>query len=352
MSTHGKRRYNVLAAAFVSKVTAPGHYHDGHGLILRVTAAGTKQWVQRLRIRGKRRELGLGGYPLVTLAMAREAALANRRKVHAGADPLAEKRQARGVPTFAEAARKVFALRRDGWRNAKHAGQWITTLEQFAFPRLGERGVDQLSTEDVIAVLGPIWHAKPATAKRVRQGIGAVLAWAVAQGLRPDNPADSVRAVLPKQGGGADPHRALPYCEVADAIAAVRASSAGARTKLAFEYLVLTAARAGEVEVRRHQETREPIAHDDALALVRRIMNLRGRPPVEARVDYIAVLAGQCLELRAAMVKRMARTGRRWRPCGRLGPCGAHAVPAPGAAGPRPGASTSGERAGVLWAVS
>ena len=140
MSAHSKRRYNVLSAAFVSKATAPGHYHDGHGLILRVTRAGTKQWVQRLRIRGKRRELGLGGYPLVTLAMAREAALANRRAVHAGGDPLAEKRRAHGVPTFTEAVRKVFDLRRDGWRNAKHAGQWITTLEQFVFPRIGARG--------------------------------------------------------------------------------------------------------------------------------------------------------------------------------------------------------------------
>ena len=80
MNTHGKRRYNVLSAAFVSKATEAGHYHDGHGLILRVTRAGSKQWVQRLRIRGKRRELGLGGYPLVTLAMAREAALAHTLK--------------------------------------------------------------------------------------------------------------------------------------------------------------------------------------------------------------------------------------------------------------------------------
>ena len=248
MSAHSKRRYNVLSAAFVSKATAPGHYHDGHGLILRVTRAGTKQWVQRLRIRGKRRELGLGGYPLVTLAMAREAALANRRAVHAGGDPLAEKRRARGVPTFAEAARKVFELRRDGWRNAKHAGQWITTLEQFVFPRIGARGVDEISAEDVIAVLSPIWHAKPTTAKRVRQRIGAVLTWAVAQGLRPDNPADAVKAVLPKpNGAGGNAHRALPYIEVADAIAAVRASGAAPVLKLAFEYLVLTAARAGEV---------------------------------------------------------------------------------------------------------
>ena len=250
MNTHGKRRYNVLSAAFVSKATEAGHYHDGHGLILRVTRAGSKQWVQRLRIRGKRRELGLGGFPLVTLAMAREAALANRRKVHAGGDPLAEKRRARGVPTFAEAARKVFELRRDGWRNAKHAGQWITTLEQFVFPRIGARGVDEISTEDVIAVLGPIWHAKPTTAKRVRQRIGAVLTWAVAQGLRPDNPADAVKAVLPKHNGAANnAHRALPYCEVADAIAAVRASSADTSTKLAFEFAVLTAARAGEVRL-------------------------------------------------------------------------------------------------------
>ena len=249
MNTHGHRRYNVLSAAFVSKATAPGHYHDGHGLILRVTRAGTKQWVQRLRIRGKRRELGLGGYPLVTLAMAREAALANRRAVHAGRDPLAEKRRARGVPTFAEAARKVFALRRDGWRNAKHAGQWLTTLEQFVFPAIGERGVDEVTTDDVLKVLSPIWHDKPMTAKRVRQRIGAVLTWAMAQGLRPDNPADAVKAVLPKHNGAGNAHRALPYSEVAGAIAAVRASSADASTKLAFEFVVLTAARSGEVRL-------------------------------------------------------------------------------------------------------
>ena len=247
MDAHGKRRYNVLSAAFVRTATEAGHYHDGHGLILRVTRAGSKQWVQRLRIRGRRRELGLGGYPLVTLAMARDAALANRRKVHAGDDPLAEKRTRRGVPTFAEAARKVFELRRGGWRNAKHAGQWITTLEQFAFPRIGARAVDEISTDDVIAVLGPIWHDKPTTAKRVRQRIGAVLTWAVAQGLRPDNPADAVKAVLPKHNGTGNAHRALPYCEVADAIAAVRASGTAPVLKLAFEFLTLTTARAGEV---------------------------------------------------------------------------------------------------------
>ena len=153
------------------------------------------------------------------------------------------------MPTFAEAARKVFALRRDGWRNAKHAGQWLTTLEQFVFPMIGARGVDEVSTEDVLAVLKPIWHDKPTTAKRVRQRLGAVLTWAVAQGLRPDNPADAVKAVLPKHNGAGHAHRALPYSEVASAIVAVRASSADTSTKLAFEFAVLTAARAGEVRL-------------------------------------------------------------------------------------------------------
>ena len=246
----GRRLHHALTAKRVQTVSAPGRYFDGHGLYLLVEPSGAKRWKQRLAVHGKRRELGLGGYPLVTLAMAREAALANRRAVHAGGDPLAEKRRARGVPTFAEAARKVFELRRDGWRNAKHAGQWITTLEQFVFPRFGARGVDEITTEDVIAVLSPIWHAKPTTAKRVRQRIGAVLTWAVAQGLRPDNPADAVKAVLPKpNGAGGNAHRALPYSEVADAIAAVRASSADTNTKLAFEFAVLTAARAGEVRL-------------------------------------------------------------------------------------------------------
>ncbi len=160
---------------------------------------------------------------------------------------LSRRSGARRVPTFAEAARKVFALRRDGWRNAKHAGQWITTLEQFAFPALGARGVDEISTEDVIAVLSPIWHDKPTTAKWLRQRIGAVLTWAVAQGFRPDNPADVVKAVLPKHNGAGNVHRALPYSEVASAIAAVRASGAVPALKLAFEFLTLTAARAGEI---------------------------------------------------------------------------------------------------------
>ena len=243
----GRRLHNALNERAVRAAKEPGRYFDGQGLFLMVQPSGARSWVQRVTVKGRRQELGLGPYPVVTLKMAREAALTNRREIRNGENPKTNRRRARGVPTFAEAARKVFELRRPGWRNAKHAQQWIGTLEEFVFSRFGDRGVDEISTEDVITVLGPIWHSKPTTAKRVRQRIGAVLTWAVAQGLRPDNPADAVKAVLARQTNGSTAQRSLPYAEVAGAVATVRSSNVAPALKLAFEFLVLTAARAGEV---------------------------------------------------------------------------------------------------------
>ena len=179
----GRRLHNALSERTVRATKTPGRYFDGQGLFLMVQPSGAKSWVQRVTVRGRRQELGLGGYPVVTLQMAREAALTNRREIRKGQNPKANRQRARGVPTFAEAARKVYELRRPGWRSAKHARQWIGTLEEFVFPRFADHGVDDISTEDVIAVLSPIWHARPTTAKRVRQRIAkdyaALLAFAV-----------------------------------------------------------------------------------------------------------------------------------------------------------------------------
>ena len=167
-----------------------------------------------------------------------------------------ERRRARGVPTFAELALADFEHRKGGWRSAKHARDWKATLERFVFPHLGARTVDGITTDDVFRVLSPIWHAKPATAKLVRQRIGAVLAVAVAKGLRPDNPADAVKAMLARhQSVETKGHRSLPYAEVARALAKVRASKAHRSTVLALEFLVLTAARAGEVRFTTWRET-------------------------------------------------------------------------------------------------
>ena len=246
MPRTGRKR---LTDAFVRTATTAGKYHDAHGLILRVMPSGSKQWVQRLVILGKRRDIGLGGYPLVTLAEARDKAFANRKLARAGGDPMAVQRR-RDVPTFEEAAAKVIELHRPNWRNTKHAAQWTATLRTYAYPKIGNKGVDQVSTADVMAVLLPIWNDRHETARRVRQRIGTVMKWAVAQGLRQDNPAgDAIGAALPKNGGIQRHHRALPHAEVAGAIEAVHRSGASATAKLAFEFLVLTACRSGEVRL-------------------------------------------------------------------------------------------------------
>ena len=244
-----RRRTQRLSAAFV-RTAAPGFYCDGHGLNLRVDPSGARQWVQRLVIRGRPRMLGLGGYPLVSLAEARNVAFANRQRARAGGDPLAEKRHGRGVPTVEEAAAAVLEQQRPGWRNAKHARDWPRSLRAYAFPRIGALPVSEVTTADVLAILTPIWYDKPETARRVRQRIGAVMKWAVAMGHRPDNPAgDALGQALGRQQVVVQHMRALPYGAVADALATVRASQAAVTTKRAFEFLVLTAARSGEVRL-------------------------------------------------------------------------------------------------------
>ena len=248
MPSRGIRRpEKALAAKEIENLRDPGKYFDGHGLYLRVQPNGQRQWVQRITIRGKRSELGLGNPALVSLAEARALALANRKLSMSGGDPIKAKAEAKAVLTFEEAARKVHALHLPTWRNAKHGAQFLSTLETYAFPRLGKVKVGQVTSSDVLAVLSPIWTAKPETAARVRQRIGTVMKWAVAQGWRQDNPAESIASALPKRDQSQKEHRkALTYAEVADCLKAVQASNAGLTTKLAFEFLVLTATRSGE----------------------------------------------------------------------------------------------------------
>jgi len=255
LTTHLTRRpEKALTAQAVRNATQPGKYFDGHGLFLRVDANGSKFWVQRITIRGKRCELGLGSPSLVTLAEARAAALENRKIARAGGDPLQIKREALAVLSFAEAARKVHELHLPTWRNEKHARDFIVSLETYAFPKLGKLKVAEVSTADVLAVLMPIWTEKAETARRVRQRIGTVLKWAIAQGWRQDNPAENIDKALPKVDKSQIHRKALPYGDVAKCLEAVTASRAGLSTKLALEFLVLTAARSGEVREARWDE--------------------------------------------------------------------------------------------------
>lgn len=256
----GKHPEKALSAAFVRTVTAPGKYFDGHGLFLKVDPSGAKRWVQRITIRGKRRELGLGSASLKSLAEARETALENRKHARSGGDPLHAKREAKAVLSFEEAARKVHKLHSPTWRNAKHAAQFISTLETYVFPRMGRVRVSDVTTADVLGVLTPIWLEKPETARRVRQRIGTVMTWAVAQGWRQDNPADTIASALPRQEKGQTPRKSLPYADVPQFLTDLQATKANDLTKLALELIILTATRSGEVRLARWEEIDLPRA--------------------------------------------------------------------------------------------
>ena len=237
-----------LTARFSATVTKPGRHGDGNGLYLLVKPSGAKSWVLRTVVHGRRCDIGLGGYPLVSLAEARTAAFENRKLARAGGDPLAHRRR-RDIPTFEDAARKVIEIHRPTWRpGGKSAEQWESSLRQYAFPRLGAKCVDTITTADVMAVLVPIWTDKAETARRVRQRISAIMKWAVAQGYRADNPAgEAIAAALPRVGDTPRHFRAVHHVEAGDVVRAIRGSQGSLAARLAFEFLVLTAARSGEV---------------------------------------------------------------------------------------------------------
>ena len=253
-SRYPNKRRNCLTAGFV-RHARPGKYYDADGLYLRVDDSGAARWAWRGTVHGKRIDLGLGSTRFLTLSGARQKAFEYRKLARAGGDPRAL-RPARAVPTFAEAVETVIGIHEPGWKDGgKTAAQWRSSLRHYAMQRLGRRRVSEIDTVDVMAVLLPIWTTKAATARKVRQRIGAVMRWSVAQGYRSDNPAgDAIGAALPKANAIRRHYRALPHAEVASAIATVRATGAHRATIAAIEFLTLTAARSGEVRHARWPE--------------------------------------------------------------------------------------------------
>ena len=245
----------LLTDRFVQRVrpdVVVRNYTDGrgaHGLSLRVQPNGFRHWYQHIRIDGRYTNLGLGGYPIVTLEEARAAAAANARLVANGGDPRAT---ARGAPTVSRTLDALIARDSPTWRNAERtAKDWRSSLANHA-PAILLRRVDAVTSRQCINALTPLWNTKRETARKVKHRLSAVFKLAVAEGHREDNPVDAVDAALPKRRGAAQRpgnHRALPHGEVRDALAAIAATDAWAGTKLAFRFLVLTAARNSEVRL-------------------------------------------------------------------------------------------------------
>ncbi len=236
-----------LTAARVQQTKEPGKYYDENGLYLRISATGSKVWVQKVTIEGKQREMGLGSVDHVSLAQARDQALTNKNATRDGRNPMLERAREKNILTFDDAVGRVYAIHEPTWRNKKHAAQFLATLRQYASPFFGAKKVSEVTSADVMHALLPIWLNKAETARRVKQRISLIMKWAIAEGYRKDDPSSSIEQALPRTKREVTHRKSIPYDEVADCIDAVKGSKANMTTKLAIEFLVLTAARSGEV---------------------------------------------------------------------------------------------------------
>jgi hypothetical protein len=245
-----------LGTDMASKLTArkvetskPGKYSDGSNLYLIVSETRARKWVLRFTWRGRAKEMGLGSAASVPLADAREKAASARRMVAQGLNPIDERKRDGGIPSFGEMADDVRQTLSAGFRNEKHKAQWKSTLEGYAAP-LRAKPVDTIATDDVLAVLKPIWTTKAETASRVRGRIEKVLDAAKAKGFRDgENPArwrGHLDHLLPRPLKLARGHHAaMPYGDVAAFVAKLRKREA--TSALALELCILTAARSGEI---------------------------------------------------------------------------------------------------------
>ena len=296
------KKAKELSAAEVRRLTEQGRYPVGGvaGLHLLVSATGARSWVLRTKVGDKRRDIGLGGFPDVTLAGARDKARDLRERIVAGIDPVAERKAARDAIrasqakslTFKEAAHRCHDARKDEFSNAKHRQDWINSLERHAFDVIDDLPVDVIELPHVLKVLEPIWKTKTETATRVRQRLESVLSWATVSkhrtGENPARWADNLSELLPTPSKirKVKHHKALPWQSVPEFMIDLRQREGmGAR---ALEFIILTAARSGEVR----------FATWDEIDLSERVWTVPAER-MKARKDHRVPLSDDVVELLA-----------------------------------------------------
>ncbi len=245
-----------ITHAEAKAIKRPGMYRADVGLYLRVGYAGGRSWIQRIKLAdGRRHDIGLGSFSLMSLAEARDMAHENRRAARIEKRDILTERRQPAVPTFEQAAEAVLAIHEPTWKDGgKTARLWQSTLRDYAMPKLGRKLVTDISSSDLLSVVVPIWNEMRPTATKVKRRIGAIMKWAIAEGYRLDNPVDSIGAALPKSGGSGGHFKALPYDQVGAAIEQIKASGAFPSTIMALELAILTATRSSESRLARHKE--------------------------------------------------------------------------------------------------
>jgi len=256
---------------------------------------GQGKWELRFKspVSSKRRDMGLGTYPSVSITEARELASEARRLIRSGKDPIDERKSAvkskAEAMTFKGAAEAAYESRKAGFSNAKHSAQWIQTIRTYALPKLGDKKVEELRASDFADMLRPIWMEKPETASRVKQRCDKVMEWCIARDLIAANPVKSVGSLLPKQPGKRERvtrHPSMPWQDVPKFVTGTLQAGGDSRSKVMLEFLILTAARSGEVRAMEWDE----IDFDEALWTV-------PAERMKARVEHRVPLSDRAIEI-------------------------------------------------------
>lgn len=286
-----------LTALAVKKASKPGIYQDGGGLRFVVTPAGTRQWVLRITVNGKRRDLGLGGYPAVSLEAARDIAAGHRSTARTGGDPIEQRRIVKAkARTYRQAFDDYYATKKKELTNGSHVREWQSCMERYVFPKIGDRPVGEVRAGEVVDILRPIWDSKAETARRVLQRMTAVFdAEIVLENRERANPCTGVARVLgstPREKGN---FRSLPYNQIATFVRELRQRGGDPATRLCLEWLILTAARSGE-------------ARGAAWAEINEKQALWTLPPerMKGRREHVVPLSPRCMEI----VKEARALGR------------------------------------------
>ena len=249
-----KRGHEIrLTAITVRSLSEPGKYIDGRGLMLKVAPGGSRSWVVRVSIDGKRREIGLGSYPKVSLANARRKADAIRAMVAEGHDPIAERKKA-GAPTYGELVERVHAQNISAW-SAKHAAQFLAGQTSYVLPKLGKRTIDKVTQADVLGVLSPAYERTPGSAFRIRSGMRLVFRFAMAHGWAGrDLAGEAIAAALPKTRPVTH-YRAVHHSELGGILRDVaKAAHLSPASRLCLRFTALNAVRSAEARGARWSE--------------------------------------------------------------------------------------------------
>jgi integrase len=244
----GRHLTGKLTDKAIKAIKKPGRYGDGGGLYLVADNASAKRWIWRGVIQGNRTDAGLGSFGRVSLSEARDSAREYVKAARAGDDPRVTLRDTGGVPDFETAARGYHDQHKERWKNPKHQQQWINTLSDYAFPSIGKRPVDKITTPEIVALLSPIWFEKPETAKRVRQRIATILDDVKGKGhLNGENPVVGVAASLKVDKRTRPKHfKAMDYRDLPAFIQWLRSDDRSTMSRLALEFTILSAARTSE----------------------------------------------------------------------------------------------------------